>query len=501
MEESGLFDLIKTLGKGERRYFKSYAGVGSHAVQLFDALEQADAYNVDDFRKLNKHKPFYKNLASEKQHLLKLLLQSLNEYHRYNNARKQIHFHIDSFELLFQKRQYRLSEKQLKQALKLSEEFHYTIYTLEIYRLFGKLYQHSGNYVKMEVMLKEVDKLESGLCEQITHEFKLKMIEFRSFSTSRKIGYPRTEKEKKVYESLLQDGKQLKRSRPALQEELSWLTIKNYYYDTLPDKEPLMQVRRKWLETAEKDSAFISENAMQYLVGLNNIANSYDELGMEKELHTVLQKVQSYMHKNLDEKIRTFIYYYNLKLVSDISIGRFSEAVASFPEAERGLEQYGRWFHPEYKLGFRYLFAYGYFGVGKFKESLKWTNEMIHNYPKETLEEYYNFSRIFILLIYFELGHDILLTSELRSAKRYLEKRAKLHVLERVFMEFIRNAVGPEGIVATRKDFVALKEKISEIRKSPYETQLFALFDWEAWADSKAKGISLGESIRKLRKN
>jgi len=501
MEESGLFDLIKTLSKAEKRYFKRYAGRGanaarkSHAVQLFEALEQPVVFDTVVFHKVNRSKAFYKNLASEKQHLLKVLLQCLNECHRANNARKQIHFHIDSFELLFQKRQYKLCEKQLHRALKLAQEYDHTAYLFGIYELFGKLYQHSGNYAKMEEMLVRIKGEEKELLTRLEHEFKLKIIEFRSFSVSRRIGYPRTMKDKQAYENLIASAKPYSRKDPSLPEKLSLLTIKNYYYDSLPDKEPLMQVRREWIEKVEKNERFCEENAMQYLVGLNNLANSYDELGMEDPLQVILTRINTHQHKNLDERIRTFIYYYNLKLVGDINAGRFTECLTNFPAAEKGLNQYGLWFHPEYKLGFRYLFAYGYFGVGKYKEALKWTNEMIVNYPKETLEEYYNFARIFILLIYFELGHDGPLEYEMRSAKRYFKKREKLYAFEKILIDFMRNALVPEGIKTNREDLKALKSKISKIRKSPYEQQLFALFDWEAWVESKIRGISFEESM------
>ncbi len=495
MEESGLFDLIKTLGKTEKRYFKRYAKDSAHALQLFNALEQHSVFDTIVFHKTNRNKPFYKNLASEKQHLLKVLLQCLNEYHRANNARKQIHFHIDSFELLFQKRQYRLCEKQLHNALKLAKEYHYAAYLPEIYKLYGKLYQHSGNYVKMEELLERIGKEEKELLAELEHAFRLKLIEFRSFSVSRKIGYPRSQKDKKAYENLFASAKPLERKDPSLPEQLSLLTIKNYYFDAFPDKKPLMQVRKKWLELADENENFRKENAMQYLVGLNNLANSYDELGMEAPLQQVLQKINAHPHKNLDERIRTFIYYYNLKLVGDITAGRFKECVANFPEAEKGLTQYGRWFHPEYRLSFRYLFAYGYFGAGRYKEALKWTHEIIANYPKETLEEYYNFARVFILLIYFELGHDGLLEYEMRSAKRYFKKREKLFTLEKILLDFMRGAIAPEGIKVSKESLRELKNNIAKAKENPYEQQLFALFNWEGWVESKVRGITFEEGV------
>jgi hypothetical protein len=502
MEESGLFELIKTLSKTEKRYFKKYASLhhsnkGSHAVLLFDALEKPHTFDAGEFRKKNSDQPFYKNLASEKQHLMRVLLQSLHEYHRNNNSRARIHYHIDSFDLLFEKRQYKLCEKHLAKTIELAYKFNQPHYLFEIYRCLGKLYQHSGNLPKLKEMLDRVKQEEKELFIRTQSEFSLKMKEYKSFYISRAIGYPRTKKDHAAYEDLLHSAFSISRKDASFSEQLMLLTIRNYYLDSLPDKRPLMKVREEWIRMAEQNPDFISDNSTQYLVSLNNVANSYDELGMETEMEDALNKINRQARKNLDEEVRAFIYYYNLKLLRYINTGQFTECITHFPQAEKGLEKYGRWFHPEYKLSFRYLFSYGYFGAGKFKEALFWTNEMIRNYPKETLEEYYNFARIFILLIYFELGHESLLESEMRSAKRYFSIREKLYPLEKTILSFIRASLKPEGIKATRKDFADLKARISELKNSPYEQQLFSLFDWMAWVENKINGTSMEETVQR----
>lgn len=322
------------------------------------------------------------------------------------------------------------------------------------------------------------------------------MIEYKSYYTSRALGHPRTKKARAQYEDLLKSSALIERKNFSFNEKLNLLTIKNFYLDILPDKKPLMKVRKEWVDLAEANEKYLSDNSMQYLVSLNNLANSYDELGMKKDLEKTLEKIIHHKSRNLDEEVRTFIYYYNLKLFNYINSGLFTESIEYFPKVEKGLQKYGRWFHPEYKLSFRYLFSYGYFGSGKYQQALKWTNEIILNYPTETLEEYYDFARIFILLIYFELGYDGLLTFEFRSAKRYFEKKENLFSLEKTMLDFIKASLKPEGIKATKKEFTDLHKKIVELKKNPYEQQLFALFDWQSWSESKIKETSLKDIIQ-----
>ncbi len=501
MEESGLFELIKTLGKSEKRYFKKYAAMhgakdNTHAAQLFNALEETEEYNDHDFKKLNHKKTFYKNLASEKQHLMKVLLQSLNEFHRNNDSKSTIRFHLDSFELLFQKRQYKLCEKHLIKASKLSKQTSTYNFLPAIYRSLGKLYQHSGNLDKIKIMLDEIAHDGNTVALSIQNEINLTRIEYAFYHTSRLMGYPRTKNDRSVYEAIYKSSLALPIDSPSFKEKLSLLLIQNYYYDTLPDKKPLLKVREDWIKLAETNPQYIADNSMQYLVCLNNLANSYDELGLKKELDHTLEKLIKYPKKNLDEEVRTFIYYYNLKMVGLILVGEFGECVALFPQVETGMKKLWRWFHPEYKLSFRYLFSYGYFGAQQYQQSLKWINEILINYPKETLEEHYNFARVFILLIYYELGYEGLLSSELRSANRYFNKKNKLFSLEKIILRFMKSALKPEGIASTKKEFTQLKEQIAELKNSPYEQQLFSLFDWEAWAEGKISGVPFDKIMK-----
>lgn len=503
MEESGLFELIKTLSKSEKRYFKKYASLHSgkkdpQTVTLFDALEKPENFIETEFKKENSRQSFYKNLASEKQHLMKVLLQSLNEFHRNKDSRSTIRYHLDTFELLFEKRQYRLCDKHLTKAAHLSRRYENFHFFPELYRAFGKLYQHSGELKKLELKLEELKKELSFLTTRIGNELQLICTEYELFCASRRLGYPRNESSRAQYSAIYNTLNTISLSDQVLKEQLSKLLIDNFYLDTFPDKRPLMKVREEWVKRAENDPLFIEDNSMQYLVCLNNIANSYDELGMKALLEQTLQKIIDHPRKNLDEEVRTFIYYYNLRMVQPITTGHFNECLIHFPEAEEGMKKLGRWLHPEYKLSFRYLFAYGNFGAERFQQALKWTNEIILNYPKETLEEYYNFSRIFILLIYYELGYEGLLTSEFRSATRYFNKKGKLYSLEKIILSFVRTALKPEGISSTKEELDLLKREIEKLKKSPYETQLFSLFNWEAWVESKISRRPFAKTIQQM---
>lgn len=79
--ESELFNLVKTLTKGEKRYFKLYAHTRSvhteelNYITLFDVIEKQKQYNEEKIKRLglvrDEHLPMLKN------YLYKLILESL----------------------------------------------------------------------------------------------------------------------------------------------------------------------------------------------------------------------------------------------------------------------------------------------------------------------------------------------------------------------------------------------------------------------------------------
>ncbi|MGZ6555019.1 MAG: hypothetical protein ACXVDV_20715, partial [Bacteroidia bacterium] len=81
-----LFQLINTLSKNEKGYFKKYAakhviGEQNNYIRLFDAIEKQNEYDEEKIKKIFKAETFIKHLPSEKNYLYWMIIKSLMEYH------------------------------------------------------------------------------------------------------------------------------------------------------------------------------------------------------------------------------------------------------------------------------------------------------------------------------------------------------------------------------------------------------------------------------------
>ena len=112
-----LFQLVKSLGKSEKRNFKLYTKRNSSSedlkvVKLFDALDKLNEYDEEQLLKRNKSIR-KQQLSNIKAHLYKQILSSLRLIKDENNIDIQLHEQMDYARILFNKGLYLQSLKVL----------------------------------------------------------------------------------------------------------------------------------------------------------------------------------------------------------------------------------------------------------------------------------------------------------------------------------------------------------------------------------------------------
>jgi hypothetical protein len=120
-----LFQLIKTLEKGEKRNFKLYvtrnaASDDLKIIQLFDALDHAEVYDEESILKKNTsiHKQQLSNL---KAHLYRQILSSLRLIRIDQSIDIQLHEQLDYARILYNKGLYHQSLRLLQKIKELAK--------------------------------------------------------------------------------------------------------------------------------------------------------------------------------------------------------------------------------------------------------------------------------------------------------------------------------------------------------------------------------------------
>lgn len=129
---------------------------------------------------------------------------------------------------------------------------------------------------------------------------------------------------------------------------------------------------------------------------------------------------------------------------------------------------------------------------GNYHTALKWNNKIINTSKEERREDIFVLSKLFNLIIHFELENYDLIQSITRSTANFLEEKKQLFETEKVILNYLKNKF-PKA--KTKKEtysiFVLMRNELAEVKKDPFEAKVFDYFDYIAWLDSKIEQKSL----------
>lgn len=133
-----LFQLIKSMSKSEKGYFKKFAskhtiGEKNIYVKLFDAMDRLDEYNEQEIKKKFAGEKFADKLYSTKNYLFNLILKALSSYHAEKFAVLKLNMMMIELNVLFEKGLYKQFKTLLNKAIAMASENDKPIYLALLY--------------------------------------------------------------------------------------------------------------------------------------------------------------------------------------------------------------------------------------------------------------------------------------------------------------------------------------------------------------------------------
>jgi hypothetical protein len=83
------FQLVHSLSRNEKRYFKLFSGLvkgQKNYLEIFEIMEKQQFYDEEALKKKLAKKPYAKQLTYEKHYLRKMILKALRSYHSSTKA-------------------------------------------------------------------------------------------------------------------------------------------------------------------------------------------------------------------------------------------------------------------------------------------------------------------------------------------------------------------------------------------------------------------------------
>jgi len=224
-----LFQIIKSLTKAEKRYFKLHvnkqiAGEDTKFLKLFDLIDKQKDY--DESKILEKEKSIKsQQLSNLKAHLYKQILQNLRNLNSDEDIDVRIRELIDHSTILYNKCLYDQCVKMLDKAKNMAEKYDKNILLLEITEFEKRLVT---KYIRsnIEDKVSKLITISDQINKKINNINTFSNLTIKLYSFYLKIGFLRNHKDFELVNSFLYS------TLPVFQEEQLSFDEKMYLYNS-----------------------------------------------------------------------------------------------------------------------------------------------------------------------------------------------------------------------------------------------------------------------------
>jgi hypothetical protein len=489
-----LFQLIRSLQKGEKRNFKLYIKRNSSnedlkMIQLFDALDKMSEY---DEAVLLKKIPSVKKqqLSNIKAHLYKQVLASLRLLKNDDSIDIQLHEQLDHAKILFNKGLYWQSLRILDKAKEVARHYYQDSFLIQIISLEKKietLYITRSMQDRAEQLTNEADDVNERR-KLIT---QLSNLTLQLYSWYIKNGHARNEADETGIRNFFSSNlpKQAY-NQTGFYERLYLYQSFCWYAFIRQDFLMYYRYTQKWVNLFGEQPQMLPVETAHYIKGVHNLLNALFDLRHVNRFDEVLKEFELFSESeaanaNYNNSIQTFVYLHTAKLNKHFMEGTFKKGLALVPVIEEKLGEYSLYLDRHRVLVFYYKIASLYFGSGDYETCIDYLQKII-NWKMDLRNDLQCYARLLHLMAHYELGNYEIIEYLARSVYRFMSKMETLTVIEEEMFRFIRNRF-PVSAHGMKPEFEKLLNRIKRLEKNRFETRAFAYLDIISWLESKVQ--------------
>jgi len=499
-----LFDLVKSLSKSEKRFFKLSSSLQSgekNYLKIFDVIDRQKNYDEEAIKDQFKNETFIKHFPSEKNHLYKLILKSLRSYHSDNSVSSILKQEIKNIEILYKKALFKECNKFLARAKKIAierEKFYYYFELLSWEKLLLEEAYEEGEFTTdLDALIKEEQEVIEKLRNLAAYHVLYSKINY----VFRSGGYVRSEKDKALVEEISHHPLIIGRNT-ALSYRAATICyyIQGFCATASVDKETAYTKFMKVKEILDNNPLIREDLPKRYILTLSSLLRLQIDTGRIDEALEMIKLMRSFAKKPAfssdDIVLRVFKSTYLAEMRIYEKQGEFEKAVNNIDDVVKGLEENSGKINKEQELLFLNTISTIYFGAGMYKESLQWLNRVLNDNEPNLRQDLYSYARLFNLVVHFELGNYDLLEYIIKSTYRYLSKRQRDHDLEVVILNYMKKLIRGAQSSDLKETFLEFRAELSEQISRHNDQIILDYFDFMVWIDSKINGTSFSQATK-----
>ena len=502
-----LFELIKSLTKSEKRFFKLQSSLQSgdkNYIRLFDTIDKMSEYDEEEVKSNFKGEKFIKHLPSEKNHLYKVILKALRSFYGETSISSMLKQEIKNIEILYNKALFDECNKFLDRAKKLAIKYEKFYYLYELINwektLLEEAYEE-GQFRDLNKLIQE----ESEVLDRLRNLAEYHVLYSKINYVFRSGGYARTEENKVIVEEIV-NHPLIKGKNTALSRRAATICYYTQGFCNMAngDYTTALEKFQRVITILDEHQDLRTDLAKRYVRTLSNIVTCHLDLNRIEEAKQVITLIQSFKEEDgftfPDVQAAIFKNSNLAKLEVYHQTGGFGKALKEVDEMIESMTEFEGKISKESQLTFYYQFAFIHFGVHQHNKALFWLNKVLNDNEKDLRQDIFSYARLFNLVIHFELGNHDLLEYTIKSTARYLQKRERDFPIEKHIMEQMKKLIRAQNAQDKLKIYEGFKAGMRKLLKGPEDMIVLKYFDFNVWIESKINNTSYEEELIRLNK-
>ena len=493
-----LHELIQSLSKSEKRYFKLISsrhtiGEANNYVILFDYLDKQEAYDEKDVFENFKGEAFLNRFSITKKRLYNHILSALNGFHSQGNTEAQLHKMLHGADILIHKTLYAQAGKLLMSAEKLALKHEQHNLLIDIRKKI-KILREKDNY--LNVSAEELEKTlrkDKELHEQSLYEDVLWNIKSRLLQQMTLHGQVRSSENELAFKEIYKEFSSLKKpAKTSLEANYLSYHIESAFHFAMQSYEESYQALQKNLQLFEMNTHLKTEHPERYFSLLTNIIYTADYLGKfedaNKHLHNLYEFEKLAVNfSDTDLKIKLFTTISSINLSFATKRGDYIKAAESIPQIEEGLTKHESKISSTRSAFLNFKIAGIYLSIGENNLALKAIRRILNDTSLDNKEDIVSFAHLLELFIHIELEDYDYLPYACKGTIRFLKKRNRLYPFEETLIAFIKRLSPTTNKFDAMEKWEELLAQLQKLSKDPYQASALEYFDFISWAEAKAK--------------
>ncbi|PSR02422.1 MAG: hypothetical protein BRD50_07295 [Bacteroidetes bacterium SW_11_45_7] len=495
-----IYQLVRSLTKAEKRYFKLYASLQSgnkNYLTLFDAIDKQakrkEAHEEHDENEVIRElegETFIDHLPVIKNYLYSLILKSLRSYRSEDSVDKNLRGTIQDIRFLHEKGLHKPAGRFLKKAKKTAQKHDKLLILIELISIEHDINIETLDRQALATNTEDNFQVIKDTLGKLDNLYEYKKLEADLILSNKHRLWSNEKEVQQTYQDIIEHPLLQDDSRALSQEAylLYYLLhiVALYYSDQTAGHSGIEKIYHYNTKLLHLFTDAVLRNQML----------AAQKLGKENDIWESFGILKNFPVKDRKLKKRALATAYMQGMYIHVVRGEFDEGQHMLNKVSKYLPGIQPYMNKDHELsiyfnGFQITFA-----KEQYHQALEWLKAITEDDEyTDTREDLRSFARILETIVYFELDDRERTLRSLRQLHRYFAGKGHLDQFEQLFTEFVKS------LAQTRTDeelivlFRMMRDRLDYLHSEPNHSRAFHYFDLQAWLTSKLEDRSFAAII------